>query len=62
LKQAQQLLGHSDMRTTLRYAGHFYDNVSRKTIANGFSSFAALATEKLAAGDLVEVYNQEQLQ
>jgi integrase len=40
LKQAQQLLGHSDMRTTLRYAGHFYDNVSRSTIANGFSNFA----------------------
>lgn len=40
LKQAQQLLGHSEMRTTLRYAGQFYDNVSRTTISNGFVQFA----------------------
>lgn len=41
IKQAQQLLGHSEMRTTLRYAGQFYDNVSRTTIANGFNQFAS---------------------
>lgn len=40
LKQAQQLLGHSEMRTTLRYAGHYYDNVSKATISNGFNQFA----------------------
>lgn len=37
IKQAQQLLGHSEMRTTMRYAGQFYDNVSRATISNGFA-------------------------
>jgi integrase len=40
VRQAQQLLGHTDMKTTLRYAGHFYDNVSKATISNGFSSFS----------------------
>lgn len=40
LKQAQQLLGHSEMRTTMRYAGLAYDNVSRATISNGFGQFA----------------------
>lgn len=40
VKQAQQLLGHHDLRTTMRYAGQFYDNVSRQTIVNGFGSLA----------------------
>lgn len=39
VKQAQQLLGHTQMNTTLRYAGHFYDNVSSKTIASGFYGY-----------------------
>lgn len=40
IKQAQQLLGHTDMKTTLRYAGQFYNNVSRSTIANGFAGLS----------------------
>lgn len=40
IKQAQQLLGHHDMRTTMRYAGQFYDNVSRTTIANSFHALS----------------------
>lgn len=40
IKQAQQLLGHTELRTTMRYAGQFYDNVSKATISNGFNQFA----------------------
>lgn len=40
IKQAQQILGHAQMSTTLRYAGHFYDNVSSKTITTAFKGFA----------------------
>lgn len=40
IKQAQQLLGHSELRTTMRYAGLAYDNVSRSSISNGFGQFA----------------------
>lgn len=40
IKQAQQLLGHSELRTTMRYAGLAYENVSRATITNGFGQFA----------------------
>lgn len=40
LKQAQQLLGHSDIKTTMRYAGQFYTNVSRTTITNGFNGLS----------------------
>lgn len=40
IKQAQQLLGHTELRTTMRYAGQFYANVSRSTIANGFGGLS----------------------
>ena len=40
IKQAQQLLGHSEMRTTLRYASQSFDNTSRTTIASSFSTLA----------------------
>lgn len=40
VRQAQHLLGHANLETTMRYAGHFYDNVSSKTIATAFKGFA----------------------
>lgn len=40
IKQAQQLLGHSELRTTMRYAGQFYANVSKTTISHGFGSLS----------------------
>lgn len=40
VRQAQQLLGHADLKTTLRYANVFYDNTSKVSIANGFNALA----------------------
>ncbi len=40
IRQAQQLLGHTELRTTMRYAGQSYANVSRTTISSGFGSLS----------------------
>lgn len=40
IKQAQQLLGHTDIKTTMRYASQFYTNLSRATISNGFGGLS----------------------
>ena len=38
VRQAQQLLGHSDYKTTLKYANMFYDNTSKASISTAFST------------------------
>lgn len=40
LKQAQYLLGHADIKTTLRYANLQYENTSRASISNGFGTLS----------------------
>jgi integrase len=41
VRQAQQLLGHSDYKTTLRYANIFYDNTSKTSISTAFGTLAS---------------------
>lgn len=41
IKQAQYLLGHSDIKTTMRYASLQYENTSRSTISGAFNALSA---------------------
>jgi integrase len=41
IKQAQYLLGHSDIKTTMRYASLQYENTSRSSISTAFNTLSA---------------------